>query len=291
MKFRPKLQIIFAFFIIQMLFSCDSSNQEVGGIKYDESKSELGKSLPWFKDSGRSTSTDLIELSLVNEKIDKALNLRIPKAYLTDTKNWKGSEQKTITIETGLPELEPRPASFWITDKPGTPEHDIAVEKFQNGLFIYLEAYRRDEQKYSLVRIANHWKEVYEKNYERQKDERYDLYFYKDINCSGLKKFSEEHLKDFMESRADAVIKDNQVCYSRSHEYFITPDDYAEVWVRYRCNQVKPSNKTEDQGGCTAYTEYRNWAVRYIFKRNQLHRWKEFDTATRMLLDKFYTEG
>jgi len=131
----------------------------------------------------------------------------------------------------------------------------------------------------------------YEKFYDRQSEAKNNLLYFKEIICSDLKKFSDEHLNKILEDREEAIIKDNQVCYPWDHEYFIKPEDYNEIWVRFRCNRVKSNNRTKVQGGCTANTEYKNWTLKYIFRRNQLHRWKEFDTATRKLLDQFYVDS
>ena len=268
---------------------CDISISKDKSKNSEEQDSELSEFLPWMKDSSRSTSMEMVELKLASDN-NKELNLKIPKAYLTDRKNWQGGKQERIKIETGLPELLPRPANFWITEKVGTPEYEIAERKFENGLFIFLEAHSRDEQKSTLKQVANKWINHHEKFYVRQTNEKFDLLYFKDIQCSDLDKFSDEHLKEFIEDKEDAVINENKVCYSRNHEYFITPEKYNDTWVRFRCNSVKTSNKSKVQGGCTASTEYKTWSIKYIFRRNQLHRWKEFDNATRQFLDEFYVE-
>jgi len=98
-----------AAFLSVALFAIASCDQEPA----------IGKGWPvkqGFLTPGRTTSTEPVDLELVDARGGPSLKLRVPKAYLTDQTTWGGGRVERIQIETsGLPNLEPGPAYKWPT--------------------------------------------------------------------------------------------------------------------------------------------------------------------------------
>jgi hypothetical protein len=57
--------------------------------------------------SGFTTDMAPVELELFSEHA--VLKLRVPKAYLADTRSWAGGKQERFVIEAVFPDIVPRP--------------------------------------------------------------------------------------------------------------------------------------------------------------------------------------
>src|SRR4051812_37289484 len=76
--------------------------------------------LPGFQ--SRSSSMELVEVNWTGDN-GGHLRLRIPRAYLTGIYKEEGEKGvSSFTIETGLPDLQPRPAVTTIRAEVGTSE-------------------------------------------------------------------------------------------------------------------------------------------------------------------------
>lgn len=255
------LAVLIALIAIQGCSESNSSDVESEGL--------LKEAFPWLKGTGRTDDTAPVEIELVDERSGESLKFRIPKAYLTDTANWAGGRQDRVKIETGLPNLEPRPGNIWITEEPGTPEYEREIKFFRNGLFIHVYANR------PVLGYENNKREAYQDRYVIQNDSLFGLTHFKSIAC-----------RDWKRTAEGEIVQIEEICRERGNEHFITPEARDGKWVSFYCTRLE----VNQGGGCIARSLYQGWSLEYIFRRNQLNRWRDFDAGARELLDRFLVQ-
>lgn len=193
-----------------------------------------------------------VDLTLIDERrIGKpSITYRIPQGYLTSKKLKKGGVvSNRITIQTGLPDMQPRKAKTKIVGEPGSDEYIDSLNKFNNGIFISLDRTK------SIPEFGENVRRRYQKQYREEASKFSDFVLYSRVRCGD---------------------------YCVGFDYFLTKKIYEGAWVLFRCMPDSPLV------GCRATTEFRGWRIEYSIRRSQLDRWKEFDIAVRKLLDSFY---
>ena len=71
---------------------------------FNEFMAGINPTLPY---TGYTTSMEPADITLVDKQGKPTLALRIPKAYLTNTRTWKGGEHYEVEIQTVLPDMQP----------------------------------------------------------------------------------------------------------------------------------------------------------------------------------------
>ncbi len=99
--------------------------------------------------------------------------------------------------------------------------------------------------------------------------------FYKSIHCT-----------DKYRNEQGIVYRGEERCRERLHQYFITPLSYKKQLIALHCSRLE----LDPNGGCTVDTIYKRKKFTYIFRRSQLYRCQEFDTAVRQLLDQLLVQ-
>ncbi len=199
-----------------------------------------------------------VELALVDPASGHALRFKIPEPYLTSAANRRGSAKRYIEMETGLPDMKPRPATFRIKAPKGTPEYEKLKERYNNGVFIWLHAKKL------------------RKGYQQRMYE-YLLQEYAELpsDIEGLQRFGE---KCPSKEKLPKLGQETR-CYTGLTEYFISTEPRM---VRLRCSKAEYNKR----GGCIAESDYQGRELIYIFRRTELARWQEFDDAVRGLLTR-----
>ncbi len=234
----------------------------------------LRRAVPTFNLS-RTTEMTPIDISL-SENINgrtNTLRMRIPKAYLTDPVNWSGGEQASLRIETGLPNLEPRAAIDTTTAYPGTPEFDARDKRTRQGINIVLNAHVIGE---GLVK--NQYQAI-QSNFGQGKTGKYERL----ADKFGLEQYQQLVCGDKWILPGGTIDTEGPRCRVRGAEIFIASPSAREAQVYYSCTHLEEN----PEGGCNAYVQFRNWQMNYIFRRSEISRWQEFDSAVRRLLSGF----
>ncbi len=258
---------VYSWLISVIMLALGGCSENGGSSQENKSDDLFKQAFPWLKDSGRTEDMTPVEIELVDERSGESLHFRIPKAYLTNKSNWVGGKHGRIKIETGLPELKPRPGNIWV--RRDDPDYDRKIGFFRNGLFINLDGRRPDPQ-YEKNVIKR-----YKHDYKIQPSLVHDLNYYKYIICSDI------------ERKQGKPVKAEMRCREHTDEYFITPPESSLPWVAMTCTKLEVNSG----GGCIVSSRYRDRKLEYIFRTSQLHRWREFDTAARKLLDQFLIES
>ena len=230
---------------------------------YSDLKGNMNLIIPGSLDMARTKNMEPVDIHLLDDRTGEGIHLRIPKAYMTKKRNWKGGEQtESLEIETRLSELLPAKALFRSGADEGTPEFEAGLKKTQNGMFIIRPR----------TRIAAAEDRTY-RNYKRK-------YLIQDEEMFGLEHFYEQACK----TETDNTGKETERCWDLNHEYFVAKHGDKKSWVFFDCNRpdMNPGS------GCSVNRRYKVNSVQYIFRRSQLHRWQEFDAAVTKLLDQFY---
>lgn len=190
-----------------------------------------------------------LDLTIIDPPSLPTITYRIPKGYLSGRR--KGGEVKgMLTIETGLPDLLPRPGKTEIVGIKGSKEYEESLIKYNNGIFINLKGNKLTDTFY------DNYRRMHQRDYSQVPSEI-------------------ESLDKFVKFRKDGS-KDDLMS-----DYFITKVS-SENWAFFNCF------RDDGYSGCGVTITYHGWEVGYNIRRSQLYRWKEFDVAVRRLLDKFY---
>jgi len=72
---------------------------------------------------GYSRSTTSIDIELWN--LSTSVRLAIPNAYLTFKPSWTGGQQKFVTLEAALPDLNPQSSTNGKWSRPRTDSHHV----------------------------------------------------------------------------------------------------------------------------------------------------------------------
>ncbi len=274
MKYKA-ITIIFAGILSMSCTSDEASSQ-------NSAQKMIQKAFPWLKNTGKTDDMIPVGITLISRHIktnNHSLKFSIPKAYLRDKTHWKGGEQEGIEIQTGLPDLLPLSVVRKNLTRPNQSGYEESKAYADRGLYVYIDRHSymnsyHEKTQEERNEIANGKRKSYAKSYHRQENQ-YDLEYYKDINCS-----------DVYDSQEGVNYHREKKCQEDTREYFLTPINYPGIWLSFDCTRLDVNLR----GGCIVKTRYRRKGVTYIFRRNQLYRWQEFDTAVRKLLDQFLIE-
>lgn len=227
----------------------------------------------------RTTSMDIVAITLKEER-DSARKtplpkLRIPKAYLTDPQNRAGGKQPRVWIETGLPELTPRPAIKHPSAPKGTPERAAQERFWANGMVVTLEpAYEGDTGD-----VNGTWREsIGERGRRWGYVEREPVF--------GLRRIHEVPcMQSHVIEREKKAVTSAKPCDPErpSQEHFFAVNEKGDAMVNFVC--LPPW--TGEEGGCQTRFFHSGVRINLIFRRQELPRWAEFVDGTKRLVDKF----
>ena len=216
----------------------------------------------------RTTSMTLVSISLRDSRRNGELRLRMPAAYLLRASDRRGGSVETFMAETRLPTLGPLPAFPTARGRPGTPEYEIAMADFNNGISFRMTNSYLDEKGYGarlrenlLARFSVGRDSGKTTAYELVDEDYFGLWRYDQLSCptaTGCRKDDEHYL-----SKPAATPTVHILC---SAQLLSTHDERV---------------------ACDANTVYRGFQLFYSIPRSQLSRWGEFDSGVRRLLDRF----
>ena len=185
----------------------------------------------------------------------KPLRMDIPFAYLR--KPWKLiAKKKTqpISILRGK-EIQIKTVFPELTPHP---QSFGKTGKYKQGLFIFVYGNDSSDSEKSYERNLK----LYKENYQLKSTEFFGFHQY-ETPCS--------------ESR----------CTGEDFDYLISrPESIGKKIIYGRCYKLERNSG----GGCRFKTSYMGKGVRYVFRRSQLHKWREIDAHVRQLLDSFLVE-
>lgn len=187
--------------------------------------------------------------------------LQVPSSYLGYSLNWEGGDQAMVLIHASHPSLGPRPrGTAWRTCKGAADSQSPstwAPDRFD--IRITAESYVGSP----LV------------GFRRPRDE----YVQVESPVRGL-----THLQHQCMLKLPWPPDSKTPMNNCSYEYWFVPTEQAPGRpLVFRCLGV-PENPS---ASCAATFAFRGHKVTFQFKRDQLARWKEFDSATIELLGRF----
>jgi hypothetical protein len=230
--------------------------------------------------SARTTSMERVTVSLFDARTDTELTLSVPKAYMVRGENWSGGRQEIIRIETRLPDLLPAEATPQVVGERGSAEYGRSMTEFTNGIVMSLGNSYSDPGRGTHERL----RQRFSRNTRSGSHEAFELVD-EDEFLSHYREFSCQPSQTNGDAEADDA---NMTCREAFQDDYISRDEtrpsaqvICPVWnlpsLTYRL-------------GCTAYTSYRGFSLNYVFRYTELHRWQEFDSGVRQLLEKFAVE-
>ena len=222
----------------------------------------------------RTSSTEIVNITLRRDMADAGMKLRIPKAFLVSDENWRGGDQEIVVIETRLPDLLPSPYSFTEPHRDSA-EYKNYLSRLRNSLKITLSAAGAEIPQ----GMPRHRKRLTQSEsfagsrskYELISPDHYGLERYREYSC-----YNEV-------SRTGTA--DTEHCLDTFREHYLpSADDKATVSII--CN-VEPMALKSPGFGCQAYGEFSGRAVNYIFRLSEIPRWREFNDGVHALLKRF----
>ena len=236
--------------------------------------------------STRTTSMALVDVTLRDTLPSAELRLKIPQAYMVRARDRRGGRLESLRVETRLPELTPAPASPQITGSPGSLERDDSLAAFNDSLALTLgnEFVEPDwrtgtTRENWLARFSADPSSGHAVAFELVAEDYSGLLSYKGLSCES---------RDGV--RPDTVpFRRASECRDAYLEYYLSKDEERPT-VLIDCD-VRHLATLTFRLGCTARTTYRGFRLSYLIRRTQVHRWREFDSGVRRLLDSFVTSA
>jgi hypothetical protein len=226
--------------------------------------------------SARTKSNELVDITLTSKNWpDRKApwpQLKIPKSYLTNRGTWSGGDQELLVIQTGLPDLKPRPANIFPTAPQGTSEHAAQRNYWSNGIYLQVEAAPE-----GLTSLGT--------EYQLGKGARARGYVEQPV-MHGLRRVHQVPCAaDYAVAQANSNPGLNKPCLmdKPSREHFSLMEDGERALIKMDCSPPW----TNDTGGCRARFLHRGLSVVLIFRRAELERWQEFVDGTKRMLDGF----
>ena len=223
--------------------------------------------IPGAGSRGYTTSMTPVTLRLTDQS-KRFLVLRVPKAYLTDVKTWRGGAAEILWLETAIPDLLPAPA-FGV---------NLSDEQKKNGVMIRL---------YSERAGASFGKNVYASIAAENALIAPDVHGLQHFR--GRKPHSCDNREYVLQSPTtipefrEMALQSNErvVCWPYGREYFVTPPQSTARFVRIDC---PPRTGVFPNERCGVTTDFDGWRLHYSFRTEELHRWRDFDTGVQKLL-------
>jgi hypothetical protein len=214
----------------------------------------------------------LIRFELVDEKTNAKLVLDVPAKY-TNRRARRGPENGLLVIETGLPDLRPRPALIDRKAPAGTPEAEREDRFIKDGVIVDLRG-KVVTQQYPINVMRN-----FPKWQDRLPDDVPGFRRYG--SCDWRDKKAERERQADPARAAEPPIPCRQV--GETEEY--VPEAYVpgEPWAHFHCARPNLGWRAY----CSGRGLYRQRDFAFTIRRTELARWKEFDRAARLLLDRF----
>ncbi len=220
---------------------------------------------PW---APYNSSMEIVEIIMKPGEGADNIHFYIPEAYFRKYINPYGGREEIISIETGLPSLEPRKAVLHLTMELHGADINIYMKTLRDGLYIDV---------HNNVLSNSYWNNTenyLKKNYQHISENNYDLQLYQQYMTE--KNCTEEYLEKNTE--------DSQECVPRMKEHYIQRDYKESNSVYITCD-----GKDHPNWRCLGTISVAGLEVTYSFLRSELFRWKEFDSGVRGLIDRFMT--
>jgi len=248
--------------------------------------------LPLFRDavlpgSGqtRTTSLELVGITLRDAEPRAELQLMIPQAYLVRGQDRRGGALESLKIETRLPDLTPAPFRPEIVGSSGSLERTKSETVFNNSLSLWVGT-EFVEPHWETGTTRENWLARFSADansgravaFELVNEDYSGLWFYRELSCGS----SEDASGDTAPARA-------RQCRDTYREHYLSRDAQRPT-VKIDCDVAHLAILTY-RLGCTAHTTYRGFRLSYVFRYSQLNRWSEFDSGIRQLLDGFVTNS
>jgi hypothetical protein len=220
----------------------------------------------------RTTSMELVTVTLKNESYGPRKTdwpkLRIPQAYLTDPADRSGGERERVKIETGMPDLLPRPALPYPTAPAGTTER-LAQERYRaDGMVVNVGPAREGVRNLNGA-LPYFFGASAERGGYVLREPLYGLRRVYEVPCM----------------RADQKDKPAANCDvdKPMSEHFFAFNEAGDLIAEFSCNPPW----TGPGGGCQTTFLHRGMQILLIFRRQELERWNEFVSAAKSLVGRF----
>jgi hypothetical protein len=206
------------------------------------------------------------------------LHLKIPRAYLSEMYQEKGESTITsLVIETGLPDLKPRPAVPMRRGDPGSTQWEEDTRFLKDGMRISLT--KLGSRIPSEQVQTNYLNSIRGSVADRQAIEL--------ASIDGLLRF----LQMTCSKPETGYIKPPEDptpegCRSTGRETFISPTP-GPNWVQMICRHIL-KGAPGPIPGCQITVQYNShFFVEFMIRNTEQSRWKKFEIGTRKLIDSF----
>ncbi len=205
-----------------------------------------------------TNSKSEIEIELSESATKSELILKVPKSYLTDSRQRNGGKQDFIDIQAILPDMES--AGDFLNDKDKSVSLRSAF--IEKRIFISLMSpYGHfDAKSYLKTR-----------GYDTKRSNLYGMSKYQLTNCNG---------KD--EASVEKELSEKKCIVQGISEYYVAADEGFNVVFYCDRPEINPT------GGCSGISRYKNKPLKYTFRQTQLSDWRDIDRKVRALLDSFF---
>lgn len=220
------------------------------------------KELPWAPYNNSMVLEKFVMKPTANAE---EVHLYIPKAYLSRITNPYGSRKELLSIETGLPDLEPRKAEFSIPLNLSEDMESVYQEKWKNGITIDIS---------NMILQDIFWANLearLKREFQLKSDDAYGLVFYLQTK-QGDDCFSKSTPTQELAGK----------CFPRVKEHYLNKVTDVENSVYINCEREELKYTR-----CLAEVNIAGLKVIYSFRRTELYRWKEFDSGVRRLINSF----
>ena len=228
------------------------------------SASENGEP-PW---APYNSSMEIEEVTMKPSKDMDEIHFYVPKAYFSRVGNPFGGKAKLLSIESGLPGLEPRKAEFRFPSNLSQDDYKVYQFKWKNGITIDISNTTLND------RFWDNLKSFLGAKYQHRSDNIYGLVAY----------LQSMHGRDcFSKTMPNKELAGK--CYPRIKEHYLntSSDRGSNVYINCEREELFYTR-------CIAEASMSGLEISYSFRRTELFRWKEFDSGVRKLIRAFQTQ-
>jgi hypothetical protein len=228
-----------------------------------------------------------IDWSVRGKRSQLRLQLAIPRAYVTRyIVPTKDDRYGFVRLETGLPDLQPRPATVSCWGKHGEEREKCLVYR-GNGMYINMannRALGAHQPSSDFFRTKQNVK-AYLGAPVKRKDDVHGLQHYVELKGGGCVRRDlipndptvREELKELARST-----NDKYVCWPEGDEYFVSVGDGSSPDTVVKCKALFESSNFGSK--CVGEINFSGWSIEFGFPGSELQRWREFETGARTLL-------
>jgi hypothetical protein len=226
-------------------------------------------------DNGSHT-TDMraVKLTIENKLVQRRVVFEVPAAYLTRASHRDGGVVESFVIETGLPDLIPRPYQFGSSKADSgtaTPQATLAQ---RNGLRIRVGGPAYPHAGYATTDFGPLRARLQTTTHvEPVPEGEYGLMKFADITCGSTPP-----------PRPPGVPDTYSACTPSDNNHYVNlPNETPSI-------QIDCPRTPRIVEGCQAITYCEGIFIRFIFHATEIARWREFQAGACGLIQRFIAE-